>query len=141
MTGCHSVPSVGSNTHCDAGPEGRSEATEGVDDTNVNRKLSTPSPPAGYSPLSQGESQLLPTKWPHRQYIILPALQGGTRGRVLGQAMPVWYAKTRWHHESDAIFIYCMHLQRGLQFYSSTVSFCPFPLCTFMFIIADYLNY
>ena len=33
-----------------------------------------PLPPAGYSRLSQGESQLLPTKWPHRKYIILPSL-------------------------------------------------------------------
>ena len=34
MTKCHSVPSEGSTAQCDAGPEGRSEATEGVDDTN-----------------------------------------------------------------------------------------------------------
>ena len=39
MSGCHSVPFEGStlqcdartNPHCDAGPEGRSEAAEGVD--------------------------------------------------------------------------------------------------------------
>ena len=37
----------------------RSEATEGVDDTNGN--YPPPPPPAGYSPLSQGESQLQPT--------------------------------------------------------------------------------
>ena len=45
-------------------------------------KLSTPSP-FGDSRLSQGESQLLPTKWPHRQYIILPPIQGRVRGGVL----------------------------------------------------------
>ena len=36
----------------------RSEATEGVDDTNGMVKTIHPLPPAGYSPLSQGESQL-----------------------------------------------------------------------------------
>ena len=30
--------------------------------TEKDGKLSTPSPPAGYSPLYQGESQLLPTR-------------------------------------------------------------------------------
>ena len=39
----------------------RSEATEGVDDTNGKVKTIHPLPPAGYSPLSQGESQLQPT--------------------------------------------------------------------------------
>jgi hypothetical protein len=39
----------------------RSEATEGVDDTNGMVKTIHPLPPAGYSPLSQGESQLQPT--------------------------------------------------------------------------------
>ena len=51
MTKCHSVPSEGSTTQCDAGPEG-SEA-EGVDE-NGERNIIHPLP-LRVLPLSQGE--------------------------------------------------------------------------------------
>ncbi len=63
MTKCHSVPSEGSTTQCDAGPEG-SEA-EGVDENRLERGNSKcrkqtrtkypPPPPAGTPPVSGGE--------------------------------------------------------------------------------------
>ena len=99
--------------------------TEGVDDTNGNVKTIHPLPPAGYSPLSQGESQLLPTKWPHRQYIILPLIQGragegsvtpsyrGARGEGLGDSKLLLANATQdGTTQCDAIFIFCMHLRR-----------------------------
>ena len=58
MTKCHSVPSEGSTTQCDAGPEG-SEA-EGVDENALERGLSKSKHsihplPLRVLPLSQGE--------------------------------------------------------------------------------------
>ena len=55
MTKCHSVPSEGSTTQCDAGPEG-SEA-EGVDENGKRRtEYNPPPPPRGTPPVSGGES-------------------------------------------------------------------------------------
>ena len=69
----------------------------------IQTKTIHPLPPAGYSPLSQGESQLLPTQWPHRTYILLPSLvegQGGgsvgvLRGLLLGEGLEVSGERTR----------------------------------------------